>query len=632
MASPLFDVSFELALKDIVEELVLSLERFVSYRTVSSQPEFAPECRRAASFLRNLFKQFGAETALFNTADQRNPIVFARFEAKHGQKSKGKSILFCGHYDVVPADNKEGLWKTDPFQMQGINGYLYGRGVSDNKGPVLAALYAVADVFIRKELTSNVVFLIEGEQECGSRCFQKAVKENKRLIGDVGWILLANSYWLNDDIPCLTYGLRGVIHATIEMTSEQPDLHSGVDGSQLINEPLKDLVTLLASLNDSNGKINIPGFFDDIPDIDPQERDRFDAISRTLILQNPGLGDPTHLARSFRARWREPSLTIHRIDNSGRSNLAIIARSAKADISIRLVPKQTSAGIRKALEAALTLAFKKLNSSNTLTIRIDHQAEPWLGDPNNQIFRTLDEAIMEVWKPVQPRPAAINPRSEPAMPSTTPRGAAVGTSSSDRPTTPEAPKLFHPATSSTLASPTSNTTFISAEHHQRSSIETSAQSAAPKTSTRALSFKAPKREATFSPASITRIPPNPSTSTSTSASASNHRPHPPSPSSSTTSSSSFSSSSSAADETPTRPPTHSSLPPSPDQPLHPLYIREGGSIPALRFLETEFSAPAAHFPCGQASDAAHLDNERLRLINLYRSREIFRRVFVRLGS
>ena len=509
-----------------------SLERFVSYPTISSKPEYAQDCRRGASFLRSLFKSFGAETELLNTQEQRNPVVFARFRAKCPRAAKGKTILFYGHYDVVEAENKNDSWHADPFEMQGVNGFLYGRGVSDNKGPVLAALYAAADVVLHKQLTADIVFLVEGEEESGSRGFRDTIRANKTLVGDVDWILVANSYWLTDDIPCLTYGLRGLIRATVAISSDQPDLHSGVDGSRLVDEPLKDLVAVLATLSSPSGDIAIPGFYDSILPVSDSELQLFERISRTLLRHNPQMKGFETLTESLQARWREPSLTIHHIRASGSTNSTIISRAASADISIRLVPKQTTVDIQETLQHTLNTAFEQLTSSNTLTVKFEHAAEPWLGDPNNKIFKTLEEAIMEVW--ALTRPERQSPAKSPTSP--TSKNASTGLKS---------PKLA-PATSSTLSSiGTGFTVQEESQSHRRSSSKTG------------------------------KI-------------ACNHVPQ------------------------------------------KPLYIREGGSIPAIRFLEQEFDAPAAHLPCGQASDSAHLDNERLRLLNLYKSREIFRTVFLEL--
>ena len=505
------------------EQLVLSLEKLVSYRTVSSKPEYAQDCRRGASYLRNLFKQLGAQTELFNTIDSRNPVVYARFRGKDKGSARGKTIMFYGHYDVVAAENKEQTWNANPFEMQGINGYLYGRGVSDNKGPVLAALYAAADIVAEQQLKSDIVFLVEGEEESGSKGFVEAIKKNKAIIGEVDWILLANSYWLNDDIPCLTYGLRGVVRATIEVASERPDLHSGVDGSRLINEALKDLIALLAKLTGPNGRVDIPGFYDNIPAMTREEDAMYEAISRTLLRNNPNLGDAESLTASFKARWREPSLTIHRVDNSGPTNATIISRVAKADLSLRLVPNQTTAMVKKGLRNALEVAFDELNSANELTVKIEHQAEPWLGDPKNEIFQTLEKAVIEVW----------GHKGHDRKNST----SAKNQFSNDLTNGLKSPKLT-PATSSTLANGGGR---LSHPNMARSNDQSGLEK-------KSLLQK-------------------------------------------------------------------------------PLYIREGGSIPAIRFLEQEFNAPAAHLPCGQASDSAHLDNERLRLLNLYNSRKIFKKVF-----
>ncbi|KAI4097770.1 MAG: hypothetical protein LQ344_000042 [Seirophora lacunosa] len=494
---------------------------------VSSKPGYAQECRRGASWLRNLFKNFGADTEMLGAAESRNPVVFAQFRGKGTPGKKRKRTLFYGHYDVVPAEDKQRLWASDPFEMRGLNGYLYGRGVSDNKGPVLAAIFAVAELVAEKTLSSDVVFLIEGEEECGSRGFQEVIQKNKDLVGDVDWILLANSYWLDDEIPCLTYGLRGVVHATVTIESGRSNLHSGVDGSQRINEAMKDLIGVLAVLSSNDGLIKIPGFYDPVLRLTPSEDEAYTAISKALVRRDPERGDSHELAEQLKGRWREPSLTIHRIINSGPPGSSVIPHSATATISIRLVPNQTTAVISEALKKILRAAFTALKTPNQLSISIDHAAEPWLGDPGNKLFRTLEEAVIDVWGPLGHHrrgsvPTAKSPLKENAK--------------------------FPVHARSTLGTSASLTN--GSDHHSQATADSSSPPVSPK-STR------------FSARPLWR----------------------------------------------------------------PLFIREGGSIPAIRFLEQEFQAPAAHLPCGQASDKAHLDNERMRLSNLYKSKDIFKRIF-----
>ncbi|KAI9702929.1 MAG: hypothetical protein M1836_008143 [Candelina mexicana] len=507
------------------EQMINSLSKLISYKTVSSDPSLAEECRRGATFLRNLFKRFGATTDMFNTDDQRNPIVYAKFKGASAKKRRPKRILFYGHYDVIAADNDQAKWIVDPFSMEGINGYLYGRGVSDNKGPVLAALYAVGELVSEQSLDADIIFLIEGEEECGSRGFEEAIKRNKEMIGDVDWILLANSYWIDDEVPCLTYGLRGVVHATVRVESEHPDLHSGVDGSGLMDEPLKDLVMLLSTLTGPHGRVDIPGFYKPILPLTEPEEARYAAITKTLIRRNPDLGDSKALMNSLQRRWREPSLTIHRFHVSGPENSTIIPRLARAALSIRLVPNQDTAKIQEALVTLLEKNFESLESKNSLVISIDHRADPWLGDPDNEIFQTLEKAIMGVWGPVGEGRRSFMPLLDTSSKKIR-NGSAVSKAS--------------PTTSSALSNGSDHTSMAATSPVAKSS--------------------------------------------------------PP-------------------------------LEQHPVLPHKPLYIREGGSIPAIRFLEKEFNAPAAHLPCGQASDSAHLDNERMRVLNLYNSRGIFKRVF-----
>jgi di- and tripeptidase len=449
---------------------------------------------------------------MFKTPGKLSPVVYARFTHTPSLSNNTRRILFYGHYDVISADNSQDGWTTDPFRLEGIDGYLYGRGASDNKGPILAALYAAAELAATQNLRADIIFLLEGDEECGSRGFMEAVEENKHIIGDIDWILLANSYWLDDDVPCLTYGFRGVIHATLKVNSDLVDLHSGVNGSALMDEPLKDLVMLLSTLTGTKGVINIPGFYEPILPLTSAEERRYTDITRVLVKQDDALGDTGNLAKSLMCRWREPSLTIHRFKVSGSDNASVIPHSAEAAISIRLVPNQATRVVCDALIRFLQDKFQQMQSKNRLSVNIGHLAEPWLGDPDNELFRTLERAIIEVWRGHSEREGP-----EPAMAVSSEQGLTGGQPGQVRaPTGPE----------KRAESPFSEQ--VVGESHGREG---------------------------------------------------------------------------------------------------PLYIREGGSISAVRFLEKTFNAPAANLACGQASDNAHLDQERLRLVNLYKSRDIFMKVF-----
>ncbi|KAL1895406.1 hypothetical protein Sste5346_005212 [Sporothrix stenoceras] len=518
----------EAAAEDV---MIKNLRDFVAYKTVSSRPEYAEDCHRGATFLCSLFKKLGGEVEMLQTSDKaHNPVVYAKFAGKQEStestaENKRKRILFYGHYDVVAADTKKGKWSSDPFAMKGVNGYLYGRGVSDNKGPIMAALYAVTDLLQAKSLESDVIFLIEGEEETGSRGFQETVREHQELIGPIDYILLANSYWLDDETPCLTYGLRGVLHATVCVDSANPDLHSGVDGSYMMAEPLSDLTMVLSKLKGPRNRVMIPAFYDSVLPLKPEEEARFDAITSMLVQRNPDNSEPADVLKaSLMSRWREPNLTIHRYKVSGPDG-SLVSCHACANISFRLVPGQEVDDIVSSLEKFLHSEFAALESTNTLSVHVDNKAEPWLGDPDNYIFQTLEAAIIKAWGMDAPAPSE-----------------AVEVEEVEEVEKEEEKKDKDVVVEESVDTGATDTVTIDA----------------------ALPAVVASAKATASSAYKAR---------------------------------------------------------------RPLYIREGGSIPAIRFLEKQFGAPAAHLPCGQASDAAHLDNERLRVVNLLKSRAIFKQVF-----
>jgi len=154
-----------------------ALSKLVSLKTISGSQSTLEDCRRGATFLKNMLKELGAldATLLPNPVKGRNPIVLGKFKSK---SSKAKNILFYGHYDIVTAATGSTKWTDDAFTLSGRDGFYYGRGVSDNKGPILAAMFAAADL-LRQQKDVSVTFLLEGEEECGSHGFAQAVKANK---------------------------------------------------------------------------------------------------------------------------------------------------------------------------------------------------------------------------------------------------------------------------------------------------------------------------------------------------------------------------------------------------------------------------------------------------------------------
>jgi len=204
---------------------------------------------------------------------------------------------------------------------------------------------------------------------------------------------VSNSYWIDDTRPCITYGLRGVVHATIDIIGEGPDVHSGVDGGASV-EPMADMVKLLAKLSDGS-RIAVPGFYDHVRATSEEE----DGIFK-LLAEITG-----RTPQSFSARWREPTLSVHSISDSGLGNSTVIPGRIRAKFSVRIVPDQDPPTIVASLEAHLHSAFAELQSPNSLKIRIDRAADWWIGNLEHPWFKALENSIQDEWgvKPLRIR-------------------------------------------------------------------------------------------------------------------------------------------------------------------------------------------------------------------------------------
>ncbi|KAF8073641.1 hypothetical protein FPV67DRAFT_1605948 [Lyophyllum atratum] len=367
----------------IIDTLTYALSKFVSIPSVSSSPAHTEDCRQAAIWLKKCLGQLGAHTSLLPTGEGKNPLVLGTFQGTKNDRPKPR-VLFYGHYDVIPAP-AEG-WDSDPFTLTGRNGYLYGRGVTDDKGPIIAIACAAAELLSRRALGLDLVFLIEGEEECGSAGFGQAVKKYKDEIGHIDAILVSNSTWIGEDKPCITYGLRGVVHCALEISSDHPDLHSGIEGGAVV-EPMFDMVRLLAALTDSHRKVQIPGFYDHVRPQTEDEKELYKLLS--AVSQRP--------AASLSSRWSEPSLTLHTIEISGPKNATVIPSLVKSQVSVRIVPDQDLDTIVKALCAHLESSFQSLQSPNKLNIKVEHTADWWLGNLDDHWFKALESAVQDVW-------------------------------------------------------------------------------------------------------------------------------------------------------------------------------------------------------------------------------------------
>jgi acetylornithine deacetylase/succinyl-diaminopimelate desuccinylase-like protein len=223
---------------------------------VSAQVNHRPDLQACAEWLLNNCRQIGLEARLLPTAG--NPVVIARTPRHRSNGTQRPHFLIYGHYDVQPPEPFE-LWKSPPFEPRIQGRSLFARGSTDNKGQHLAHLKAV-EAYLKSgtELPCDLTFLIEGEEEVGSKNLAPFLKAHRAEL-DCDAIVISDTGMPAPNCPALTYALRGI--AAFEITLQGParDLHSGIFGGTVDN-PAMALAQLLAKLRDKNGRVAVPGF------------------------------------------------------------------------------------------------------------------------------------------------------------------------------------------------------------------------------------------------------------------------------------------------------------------------------------------------------------------------------------
>jgi len=240
------------------ERFLEELLELLKIPSVSADSKFSEDVRKAAEYLKSKFDELDAHVEICETAGY--PIVYA----EHIIDQSFPTILVYGHYDVQPADPYE-LWDSPPFDPVVKDEKIFARGSADDKGQMYMHLKAYESLIKTDSLPCNVKFMIEGEEEVGSDNLEAFVKANKeKLKADV--ILISDTHMISNDTPSITVGLRGLSYVQVEVTGPNRDLHSGTYGGA-VGKPINILCQMIASLQDENGKITIPGFYDKVEEI-----------------------------------------------------------------------------------------------------------------------------------------------------------------------------------------------------------------------------------------------------------------------------------------------------------------------------------------------------------------------------
>jgi len=331
-------------LQEHQDKFINELIELLKIPSVSADPAYKKDVIRTASAIQDRLKEAGCDhVEICETPGY--PIVY-------GEKIIDKTlptVLVYGHYDVQPADPIE-LWDSPPFEPVIKNtdlhpeGAIFARGACDDKGQMYMHVKALEIMTQTGQLPCNVKFMIEGEEEVGSKSLSWFVERNQeKLANDV--ILISDTGMIAKDVPSITTGLRGLSYVEVEVTGPNRDLHSGLYGGAVAN-PINILTKMIASLHDENNHITIPGFYDKVEELSTQERNEMAKAPFSLENYKKSLeindvygekGYTTNERNSIR-----PTLDVNGIwgGYTGEGAKTVIASKAYAKISMRLVPNQ----------------------------------------------------------------------------------------------------------------------------------------------------------------------------------------------------------------------------------------------------------------------------------------------------
>jgi acetylornithine deacetylase/succinyl-diaminopimelate desuccinylase-like protein len=373
-------------LEDLVEVLKIP--------SISTDAIYKQEVQRAAEWMADHLKKLGIANVEIMPTDGGHPVVYGDLIHKPG----APTVLVYGHYDVQPVDPIE-LWESGPFEPQVRGDLLFARGSSDMKGQVLATFHAI-EALMRGggDLPVNVKFLLEGEEEIGSKNLEPFLRKHAdRFRADVS--LNPDAGMMGENMPTITYGLRGLAYFEVHVTGPKADLHSGLYGGAVHN-PAQVLCELVAKMHDKRGRIALPGFYDSVRPISKKERADFARLPNNdeHYLQETGVsalwGEKGYI--SAERTGARPTLEVNGLLSgwTGPGSKTVLPAKAMAKISCRLVPDQTDSEVEKQL-----VRFMEENAPETVHWEVKKlTASPFaIADLNNPGVKAMNDAMEAVW-------------------------------------------------------------------------------------------------------------------------------------------------------------------------------------------------------------------------------------------
>lgn len=360
------------------------LLELLRHPSISADSAFSQDVLNTADLVADALRKAGCTTVEV-CETEGYPIVYGERQVS----PELPTILVYGHYDVQPPDPLD-LWESAPFEPVirkselHPDGAIFARGASDDKGQMYMHVKALEYMVSQNALPCNVKFMIEGEEEVGSSSLSTFVKNNReKLANDV--ILISDTGMIDQGVPSITTGLRGLSYVEVTVTGPNRDLHSGLYGGAVAN-PINVLAKMIASLHDENNHITIPGFYDKVIELTPEERDSLAEAPFSLEAYKKALnikdvygekGYVTNERNSIR-----PTLDVNGIwgGYTGEGAKTVIASKAHAKISMRLVPDQDwheitelfSKHFKSIAPAGVTVEVKPHHGGQAYVTPMDH--------------------------------------------------------------------------------------------------------------------------------------------------------------------------------------------------------------------------------------------------------------------
>lgn len=391
-------------------EYINNLRDVVAIKSVSAWPDHRDDIVKMTKWTEARLKELGATTELVDVGKQQlpdgreiplPPVLLGTL----GNNAEKKTVLLYGHLDVQPALKEDG-WDTEPFTLVEKDDKLYGRGSTDDKGPVLCWIHALqAYQATGTEIPVNIKFVFEGMEESGSEGLDELLWAKKdTFLKGVDYVCISDNYWLGTRKPCITYGLRGICYFQVEVGCAAKDLHSGTFGGT-VHEAMADLVYLLNCLVDVNGRILIDGIYSSVAEITEKELEAYKSIEFDVneFKENVGSRRLAHNEDKIQLlmhRWRQPSLSIHGIEGafSEPGAKTVIPRKVIGKFSIRIVPNMTPDETVEKVVSYMNKKWEERGSPNTMSVSMCHGGKAWTEDPDHPNYLAGRKATKHVYK------------------------------------------------------------------------------------------------------------------------------------------------------------------------------------------------------------------------------------------